>query len=350
MAGLERRWLLVAVLALAAAITIPVRGVAQSANTLVIYTARDKAIFDYVAAKFEERYPDYKGNVQVLNMGAQQVLERVRGEKANAQADVWWGGTQQAFELASQEGLLQAIKPAFAGQIPAADRDPNGTWFGEILLPEVILYNTQALKPSEAPQDWDALLDPKWKGKIIIRAVAPSGTMHTIFDAMIARFFKADGNPNRGYEWLRRLDANTKEYAADPTTLYLKIARQEGVVSVWDLQDILLEKEQQGLPFGFVMPASGAPVLVDGVAEVKGAKHPQAAERFLDLLFSSETRLALTATYYQIPTIPLGSSPQPAWLKTLKIKPMNVAWDLMAAHDREWIQYWDQNIKGKGGR
>ncbi|HYM90833.1 MAG TPA: extracellular solute-binding protein [bacterium] len=343
-------WLAATVILLGLLLAGSTRTMGQAANTLIIYTARDRAIFDYVVAKFEERYPEFRGNVQVLNMGAQQVLERIRAEKVNAQADIWWGGTQQAFQLASQEDLLQTINPPFASQIPAQDKAPNGTWFGEMLLPEMIMYNTQALKPNEAPQDWDDLIDPKWKGKIIIRAVAPSGTMHTIFDAMIARFFKTDGNPNRGYDWLRKLDANTKEYAADPTTLYLKIARQEGLVTVWDLQDILIQQEKQGLPFGYVMPKSGAPVLVDGVAEVKGAKHPQAAERFLELLFSSEVRFALTAAYYQIPTIPLGSMPQPAWLKNLSLKAMDLPWDVMATHDREWIQYWDQNIKGKGGR
>jgi len=342
-------WLAGFVVLLALMVSVPAGGFAQAANTLIIYTARDKAIFDYVVAKFEERYPEYKDNVQVLNMGAQQELERVRAEKANPQADIWWGGTQQAFEIAAQEGLLASTKPSFASQIPAQDKGANGTWFGEILLPEVIMYNSQALKPAEAPQDWDELLDPKWKGKIIIRAVAPSGTMHTIFDSMIARFYKLDNNPTRGYDWLRKLDANTKSYAADPTALYLAIARQEGLVSVWDLQDVLIEKEQQKLPFDYVMPKSGAPVLVDGVAEVKGAKHGQAADRFLELLYTPEVRLALTAEFYQISTTPMGSMPQPEWLKTLHLKAMDVPWSLITAHDQEWIQYWDQNIKGKGG-
>jgi len=343
-------WVAAGVILLALLLALPTGSRAQATNTLIIYTARDKSIFDYVVAKFEERYPEYKGNVQVLNMGAQQVLERIRAEKANPQADIWWGGTQQAFVLGSQEGLLQAITPSFASQVPAAYKASNGTWFGEILLPEVIMYNSQALKPNEAPQDWDALLDPKWKGKIVIRAVAPSGTMHTIFDAMIARFYKTDNSPNRGYDWLRKLDANTKEYASDPTTLYLDIARQTGLVTVWDLQDILIEKEQQKLPFDFVIPKSGAPLLVDGVGEVKGAKHARAAEQFLELLFSPDVRLALTAEYYQIPTTPMGSTPQPAWLRNLKIKAMDLPWDLMATHDSEWMQYWDENIKGKGGR
>ncbi|MFO7173112.1 MAG: extracellular solute-binding protein [Bacillota bacterium] len=318
----------------------------QEEERLVIYTARDKSVVDFVVPRFEEAHPEYKGKVEVLTMGAQEILERVRAEKANPQADVWWGGTQQALSQAAKEGLLAAVKPSFADQVPAEYKDPNGYWYGEILLPEVIMYNTDALSPEEAPQDWDDLLDPKWKGKIIIRAVPASGTMRTIYAAMIYRFYEQDGKPDRGFEWLKKLDANTKEYAANPTDLYLKLARQEGLLSLWNLQDILIQKEQKNMPFGYVVPKSGAPILVDGVAVVQGAKHPRAAEKFLEFLFSQELRTALATEYYQIPTIPLDQEPE--WLRGLELKAMELDWDVMAANEKDWIQYWDQNIKGKG--
>ena len=60
-------------------------------------------------------------------------------------------------------------------------KDAEGRWFGEILLPEVIMYNNKALTPEQAPKDWDDLLKPEWKDKIIIRDVAASGTMRSIY-------------------------------------------------------------------------------------------------------------------------------------------------------------------------
>ncbi|ADU50823.1 extracellular solute-binding protein family 1 [Thermaerobacter marianensis DSM 12885] len=319
-------------------------------NKLVIYTARSN-VFEYVIPKFEEKYPEYKGNVQVLNMGAQEILERVRAEKGNPQADFWWGGTQQALAQAAEEGLLEPAPSSVVEKVPEQYRDPQGRWVGEILLPEVIMYNTDALKPEEAPQDWDDLLDPKWKGKIVIRAVPASGTMRTIYSAMIYRQYKAQGSVEAGYDWLRRLDANTKEYVPDPTTLYLKLARQEALVSLWNLQDIMIQRETKGLPFGYVMPASGAPVLVDGVALIKGAKHPEAAKKFMEFLFDEDVQLDLAANMYQIPTLAnLDPAKMPKWLAELDLKPMDLDWKMMGEKEQEWIQYWDQNIKGKGGQ
>ena len=74
-----------------------------ASGKLVIYTGRDESMVKGVG-KFNERYPDIQ--VEYMTMGAQQILERVRGEKANPQGDFWWGGTQSAMMVAANEDLL----------------------------------------------------------------------------------------------------------------------------------------------------------------------------------------------------------------------------------------------------
>ncbi|MDA5109194.1 extracellular solute-binding protein [Brevibacillus thermoruber] len=311
---------------------------------LVIYTARDKNIFEIVLPKFKEKYPDIE--VETYEMGAQQILERVRAEKANPQADFWWGGTQSALSTAAEEGLLEPYKPTFADKIPDLYKDPQDRWYGEMLLPEVIMFNSQALKKEEAPQDWDDLLDPKYKDKIVIRNVLPSGTMRTIYAAMIYR--QGPDTPEKGYEWLKKLDANTKEYTQDPTQLYLKLDRQEGVISLWNLQDIMIQSKQNNHPYDFVYPKSGAPILVDGVGIVKGAKNIDAAKKFYEFLFSPEIAAQLAKERYQFPSrTDISKDELPDFMKNLELKPLELDWNVMASKEKEWMQYWDENIKGK---
>lgn len=314
---------------------------------LVIYTARDKSVVDEIIPKFNAKHPEVE--VEVLTMGAQQILERVRGEKANPQADFWWGGTQSGLMTAANEDLLESFKPSFADSIPALYKDSKDRWYGEMLLPEVIMYNSKALKQEDAPKDWDALLDPKYKGKIIIRGVLASGTMRTIYSAMIFKEGAAD--PKKGYDWLKKLDANTKEYAQDPTNLYLKLAREEGTLSLWNLQDIMIQKHLKNQPFDFIYPTSGAPILVDGVGMVKNAKNKEAAKKFYEFLFDSKLRVELAEKLFQIPTrTDISKDSLPAWLKGIELKPMNIDWTVMAEKEKDWMQYWDESIKGKGAK
>lgn len=323
-----------------------------ASQKLVIYTGRDKEVYDPVIAKFIEKYPEYKKeNIQVLQMGAQEILERIRAEKDNPQCDFWWGGTDAQLNAAAGEGLLEAYKPTFDSAIPAGFKDPEGRWYGEMVLPEVIEYNSDALKPEDLPKDWDGLLDPKWKDKIIIRAVAPSGTMRTIYAAMIYRQMKATGDVEKGFEWLKKLDANTKEYAANPTDMHLKLARQEGLLSLWNLQDVLLQRNVKKLPLNYAIPESGVPMLVDGVAVVKNAKNADGAKKFMEVLFSPEVQLMLSEKVYQIPSrTDLPKDKMPEWLNKLQseLKPMDIDWKVLNDNQKDWIQRWDETIKGKG--
>lgn len=312
---------------------------------LVIYTGRDEEMVQKVIDQFNEKYPDIE--VEFLTMGAQQILERLRGEKANPQADFWWGGTQSALIVGANEDLLHAWKPSFIDSINTAHKDAEGRWFGEMLLPEVIMINSDVLTKESGPQDWDDLLDPKWKDKILIRGVLASGTMRTIYSSMIVR--QGDKSPEKGYDWLLQLDANTKEYTQDPNALYLKLTRQEGSVSLWNLQDILLKKYTTDYPFDYIYPKSGAPILVDGVAVVNNAKNLENAKLFVEFLFEKGMVTQLANDYYQIPTrSDIDKATMPEWFQELDLKTFDIDWQLMSEKEAEWMEYWDNNIKGRG--
>ena len=100
-------------------------------GNLVIYTGRDEDMVQGIIEKFNARYPDIK--VEYMTMGAQQILERVRGEKANPQGDFWWGGTQSAMMVAANEDLLLSWNPSFIDSIDPLHKDEQNRWVGEML-------------------------------------------------------------------------------------------------------------------------------------------------------------------------------------------------------------------------
>lgn len=317
----------------------------EASGKLVIYTGRDEGVVEKVVGMFNEKYPDI--TVEPLTMGAQQILERIRGEKANPQADFWWGGTQSAMMLAADEDLLMPYKPSFDEAVDEAYKDSEGRWYGEMLLPEVIMINSDVLTKETGPQDWDDLLEPEWEDKIVIRGVLASGTMRTIYSSMIYR--QGADTPEKGYEWLKALDKNTKDYAQDPTNLYLKLARQESTVSLWNLQDILLQSRVNNQPFDYIYPKSGAPILVDAVGIVNNAKNEENAKLFYEFLFDPDVRAELAEELYQIPTrSDISKENMPDWYQELDLKALDIDWEVMAEKEAEWMEHWDANIKGKG--
>src|SRR5690606_32752561 len=152
---------------------------------LVVYSPHGQDMLAAYEAAFEEAHPDV--DVVWLDMGSQDAYDRLRTERANPQASLWWGAPQTLFARAAADGLLAPYPPSWAGAVPAEARDAQGRWFGTFLTPEVIAYNTAAVDSAAAPSDWDDLLDPRWQGRVVIRSPLASGTMRTIFGAMIMR-------------------------------------------------------------------------------------------------------------------------------------------------------------------
>jgi len=314
---------------------------------LVVYSPHGKELLGEFERLFEMAHPDV--DVRWLDMGSQDAFDRIRTEKNNPQADVWWGAPSLIFSKAEAESLLERYIPTWDDAVGPDARSPGGFWYGTFITPEVIMYNNRLLTPEEAPQDWDDLLAPKWKEKIIVRYPLASGTMRLIFSALIQRETERTGNPSAGFDWLRQLDANTKSYAADPTQLYLKIAREEGMVSLWNLPDVLIQVAVNGYPFGYVIPKSGTPLITDGIAIVRGTKRRDDAERFYEFVTSRAAMKRQAEDFARIPArqdIPLEELPE--WIRTLELKAMNVDWHLIEMNEREWMKQWDEEVKGTG--
>jgi iron(III) transport system substrate-binding protein len=298
----------------------------------------------YFADTFEQQHPGVR--VRWLDMGSQDALDRIRSEKANPQADIWWGAPASFFMSAAGEGLLQPYEPSWSNHIDPAERDSLHRWYGTFLTPEVICFNSQVISREEAPKDWDDLLDKKWQGKIAIRHPFASGTMRAIFAAIIWRDFQKTGSPEKGYDWLRKLDANTKSYPANPTLLYLQIARQEASITLWNMPDIELQKELYDYPFDYVIPASGTPVLVDGLAIVANCKQPELAREFYEFITTREAFVAQANRYFRIPArTDIPEEMLPKWIAETKIKPMSINWTVFSEKTREWMLYWDTHIR-----
>jgi iron(III) transport system substrate-binding protein len=316
-----------------------------AARKLLIYTPHGQDLLRESIARYKAQYPD--SEVQFLDMGSREILERVWAERNRPQADLWWGAAHTTFQTAAEQNLLAAYKPAWAESVPDGSRDAQDRWYGTYQTPEVIVYNSDAVKAEEAPKDWDDVLDAKWRDKILIRNPNPSDSMRAIFGAMIWRFYKDTGSPEKGYDWLRRLDANVHEYTADGTLLMQKLVRREGLISLWNLPDVWIYKEQKGFPVGYVFPTSGTPVITDGIAVVRGSQNEAEARRFYEFVTTPESLVLAAKKYYRIPVRnDLDRTQLPAWMNE-PVNEMPVDWDLMRKQSGDWLRYWDTQIRGR---
>src|SRR2546425_783798 len=334
---------------MAAIVAVLLSGCSRDHRTpLVVYSPHGRDLLTLFENRFEALHPDI--DVRWLDMGSQDVYDRLRSERANPQADVWFGGPSLVLAQAAAESLLDCWRPVWADAIPPRGRGAGDCYLAAYETPAVFLYAEKVVPAAEAPQDWDDLLDRKWKGKLIIRDPLASGTMRAVFGLIIARGLKQTGDTAAGFGWLRRLDGQTKVYEQNPALISEKIARQEGLITIWDLPDVLISR-RRGMPIGYVFPKSGTVAIEDGIAVVRGAKHLAAARAYVDFVGSVEMQLAAAREVFRVPArqdLPADSLPE--WVRDVRRRMVvaDVDWNLLAEHGAERMRWWDQHVRGTG--
>lgn len=326
-------------------------GGGDAGQVVTVYSPHGREMLAAFEKQFEAANPGV--DVQAVDMGSQEVYERIRSERANPQADVWWGAPSTLFAQAAADSLLQVFVPTWAGSLPADARNAAGLWHGNYLTPEVIAYNSAVIPAAQAPQDWDDVLDPRWKGQVLIRDPMASGTMRTIFGMVIDRSLRATGDTAQGFAWLRRLDGQTREYVLNPTMLYQKLARQEGLVTLWDLPDIEIIKKQYNYPIDYVIPRSGTPLLVDGVAVVRGAPNAELARKFVEFIGSNAAMAPAARDFFRLPArtdFPADSLPPRMRQVQQQIRAEPMDWARLEQQGSAWMRYWDEHVRNQGAK
>ncbi|HEX9108783.1 MAG TPA: hypothetical protein VF832_16170, partial [Longimicrobiales bacterium] len=155
------------------------------------------------------------------------------------------------------------------------------------------------------------------------------------------------------WAWLRRLDAQTKEYVLNPTLLYQKLARQEGLITLWDLPDLEELRNKTKLPIDYTIPTSGTPVVVDAVGVVKGAPHPELARQFADFVGTVPAILLAARGHGRLPArgdVPDDSLPATLRAARAQVHPEPMDWKLLRERGPDWMRYWDEHIRGRSAR
>lgn len=177
---------------LIAAYAIP----ASAAESLTLYTTREPGLIQPLLEAFTKD-TGVKVDTVFIKDG---MLERVKAEGQNSPADLLM--TVDAGNLIDlvEAGVTQPIQSAtLTDVIPANLRDKDNQWFS-LSMRARVLYAEKALPLTSFT--YEDLADPKWKGKVCLRA-----GQHPYNTALIAAMIAHHGEA-KTEAWLRGVKAN----------------------------------------------------------------------------------------------------------------------------------------------
>jgi len=140
--------------------------------------------------------------------------------------------------------------------------------------PISIYYNPKYVDP--APDSWAVLLDPKYKGHIVMSNPSTSGTAYLLLASHAARL-----GVDKMWPYYDAIDKNLSQVTKSGGAPGRMAASGETPIGIALAYEVEVAKKQ-GAAIDVIYPNDGVAWTFEGNALVKGAKNPQNAKRFLD--------------------------------------------------------------------
>jgi iron(III) transport system substrate-binding protein len=263
------------------AVTPALVDAARKEGQVVYYTSTDLPVAEKVAKAFETKYPGI--SVRVERTGAERVFQRIGQEySSNIHAvDVVNSSDAAHFIVWKRDGILLPYVPEDVARFPAEHRDADGQYASFRVWLSIIAYNTDLVKPEEAPKSFADLLDPKWKGKIVKAHPGYSGTI------MTATYQMQRDLGWSYFEQLAKQNIMQVQSSADPPK---KLDLGERAVMADGNEYNIFELKEKGRPVEPVYAAEGSPLIVGPNGIFKSSPNPNAAKLLQSFCLSREAQ------------------------------------------------------------
>ena len=271
---------------LAASLSMPVAA-QGTAGATVIYTSNSAQSVEAVTDVARKIMPNLK--LSTVTGGSGQLLRRIEAEAANAQCDVFWSSS--ANTLGAFKQFFEPYKVKDQGAIPAALRHPQDLWTAANLHVAVLMVNKSQLGGLPPPATWADVLDPKFRGKLIIADPANSSTAYTILWG-VEKMLGAEG--------LKALANNVKVTASAPTVLR-SVGQGEFAIGLTFESNAYAYVAGGQKEIMLAYPADGTYTTPEFFALVKGAPGGTLAQQTCDLLAAKEVQIALLESAFRRP-------------------------------------------------
>jgi iron(III) transport system substrate-binding protein len=238
------------------------RAVAEG-GTVAFYGTLAQINAQKILPAFEQRFPGMK--VEHVDATSDTLQARIMAEARAGKVlgDVFSTSVEYMHRL-DQQGLLLRDLPPEALAYPEELR--GSTWIATDLQYMTYSWNTNLVRPDEAPRQLEDLADPRWRNRIIAEP--------RDIELLVALTRKL-GSEERAVEVLRRIAANDVEFHRGHSELTEMLSSGQAAVCATCYAHQYPPRIRRGAPLDFMRTEAIGSILATGV--FKDAPRPYAA-------------------------------------------------------------------------
>src|SRR2546427_8845763 len=197
----------------------------KATGRISIYSALNESTNNQLFAAFTKATGV---EVSALPLAAAGDLQtKITAEKNNPQADIFVGGSSEFHDPLGKQSLLEAYQSPLAKDVAAQFKEATGLWTGWYTGIFGFISNTSRLNADiggKKPATWDDLLEPAWKGKLILPDPIKTRRGYIFIATQIFRFNREE---TKAMDYMKKLHANILSYGATSPGVITSISNGE---------------------------------------------------------------------------------------------------------------------------
>lgn len=296
-------------------------------SELNVYGGSDEPHVKAVCAAFEAK-TGIKTNWQRLS--GNDCFTRIKNERDNPQADIWYGGTWDPYIAAAKEGLLYAYEDCKGVANYRSENYGVGFpyWFGIYSGWIGFICDSEELASRNlpVPTSWEDLTKPEYKDLLVLANPGATGTGVMVTSILFQVF-----GQEKALEMIAAMDKNVTTYVKTGSGTSHQVALGEAAIGVGFLHTGLDYKVNKGYDsFVLTAPSEDTGYEVGGAAIIEGRKHLDEARLFIEYALTPECQeIGQTVGSLQFLTVNGAKDPEAAQeLVNMGVKLIN--------YDSEW--------------
>ena len=247
---------------------------AKKEGKLVWYTSMAIDTSKLLLDAFVKEYPFIKA--ELVRAGEEQLMNRVLSE---TRAGQWLFDaiSTSAMGALVDRHLITAYNAPERDALLSEFKDPQGFWTGVFVNNLVLCYNTKMVPPKDAPKNYPDLLDPKWKGKMLMDSTDYDwfGTLATVW------------GKEKTVQYMKRLSTQNPLWRRGHGLTAQLLGAGE-VPLAWAYNFRIERMKTEGAPVDWIETFDPIVVTVSGMGLSAKATNPNSAKLLIDFATSKK--------------------------------------------------------------
>lgn len=271
---------------------------------ITLYSGRGEELVQPIIDEFEET-SGLSVEVKYGNSADLALLIDEEGEAGEIEADVFLSQSPGSMGFLEERGRLGSVPDSTLALVTDNVRDDSGSWVGFSGRQRVLVYNTDAVDPTDLPSSVFDMTNPQWKGRV---GVAPgNGSFQDFVTAM-----RATQGDDATLNFLTALDANDPVLYANNNAIVAAVGRGEvdaGLVNhYYNFRALIENPDQPSANHVFSPDDPGSVLIITGAAILAGSDDAEPAAKLIDFLLGSSGQQYFATETFEYP-LAIGESP-----------------------------------------